>query len=635
MFSPSRDRPLLCQHRVLSCKGTFAALFIRLCLFAASTATARAQVDVLTQHNDNKRTGVNLQETVLTPADVNQSGFGMVFKRALDDQLYTQPLIVTGLAVGGGTRDLVFATTVNNSVYAFDANDAEATLPLWHVNFGIPANLHSADFGCLDINGQMGIIGTPVIDKARGALYVVAMTQAGARTGPGTGYVQKLHALDLTTGADLPESPVLISAQGFDPLMESQRPALMLANGMVYVSYASHCDKDPYHGFIMAYDAKTLAQLSIFNTSPTGSRASIWQSGQGPAADEQGNVYVVTGNGSWDGVSNYSESFLKLTPRLELLDWFTPTNHLTLDQHDADLNSSGATLIPGTHLVLGGGKEGVLYTLDTRSLGHLGDEHAVQHFRATASHLHSLVYWQSEKAGNLLYVWGQRDKAKVYRLEGNKLNETPFMSRDTPNEGHPGAMLSLSANGKRDGILWAAIHATGDSWHESRPGVLHAYDADDIRRELWNSLQNSARDDCGEYSKMAPPTIANGMVYLASFGTENAGTGQFCVYGLLPRRSQVRMQAPVGLNVTVSNGKASLSWKPVPGARFYRLVRTSTLEPEAKTVAFGLTAPAFTEAAPVRGETVSYVVVAVGVDGVSGPSQPAEVASPGAKRMTD
>ena len=294
----------------------------------------------------------------------------------------------------------------------------------------------------------------------------------------------------------------------------------------------------------MAYDAKTLAQMSVLNTSPTGSEASIWQSGQGPAVDEEGNVYVVTGNGSWDGVRNFSESFLKLTPDLKLLDWFTPTNHFALDKGDIDLDSSGATLIPGTHVVLGGGKEGVLYTLDTRNLGHLGDEHAMQHFQATASHLHSLVYWESAKRGNLLYVWGQRDKAKVYKFEGNKLGETPLMMRDIPNEGHPGAMLSLSANGNKDGILWAAIHATGDSWHESRPGVLHAYDADDIRHELWNSLEIPSRDDCGEYSKMAPPTIANGRVYLASFGSENVGTGSVLRLWTLPAKGAPRLAAP-------------------------------------------------------------------------------------------
>ena len=614
-------------------KQAIALLLACLCLFAITGGGALAQVDVLTQHNNNARTGVNLQETSLTTANVNKTQFGMLFKRVLDDQLYTQPLIVTGIAAGGGTRDLVYVTTVNNSVYAFDANDSEASAPVWHVNFGMPADVNSADFGCLDINGRMGIIGTPVIDKARGVLYVVALTKAGRVTEPGTGFTQKLHALDLTTGADLPQSPVTIQANSFNALMQNQRPALMLANGMVYVGYASHCDKEPYHGFLMAYDANTLAQVSIFNTSPTGSEGSIWQSGQGPAADEQGNVYVVTGNGSWDGVKNFGESFLKLTPDLKLLDWFTPTNHFELDKRDEDLDSSGATLIPGTHMILGGGKAGVLYTLDTRNLGHLGDEHALQHFQATVSHLHSIVYWQSAKAGNLLYVWGQRDKAKVYRMEGGKLEEAPAMMRDIPNQGHPGAMLSLSANGNKDGILWAAIHATGDSWHESRPGVLHAYNAEDIRHELWNSLQDPGRDDCGEYSKMAPPTIANGRVYLASFGAENVGTGQFCMYGLLPTANPSRLAAPAGIEASVLHHSLTLSWNPVPGAQVYRVFRTSTLEPEAKTVALGLTTPKFTEPAPQRGESASYTVLAVGVDGVSEISEAVKVISPKPNRM--
>jgi hypothetical protein len=593
-------------------------------------------VDVLTQHNDNARTGANLLETELTHRNVNKAQFGMLFKRVLDDQLYTQPLLVTGVQVGGGTRDLVYVTTVNNSVYAFDANDSMAVSPVWHVNFGTPANVHSADFGCLDINGQMGIIGTPVIDRARGVLYVVGLTRAGAEDGSGTGFIQRLHALDLTTGADLPGSPIVISAPAFNALMQNQRPALMLANGMVYVGYASHCDKEPYHGFLMSYDAQTLAQKSVLNTSPTGSEASIWQSGQGPSVDDEGNVYVVTGNGSWDGVTNFSESFLKLSPELKLIDWFTPTNHFALDKGDVDLNSSGATLIPGTHLVLGGGKEGVLYTLDTRNLGHLGDEHALQHFQATASHLHSLVYWQSAKNGNLLYVWGQRDKAKVYKFEGNKLDETPFMMRDVPNEGHPGAMLSLSANGNKDGILWAAIHATGDSWHESRPGVLHAYDADDIRRELWNSLEIQSRDDCGEYSKMAPPTIANGRVYLASFGSENIGTGQFCVFGILPAKDAPELPSPLGVTASVAAKRLTLTWSPVPGARYYRVFRRSTLQPEEKLIAAGLTTETYIEPAPERGESSSYAVVAVAADGrVSALSQAATIALPKTKQMED
>ena len=596
--------------------------------FTSCGVRAHAEVDVLTQHNDNSRTGANLRETVLTPTNVNEKQFGMLFKRVVDDQLYSQPLVVTGVAVGGGTRDLVYVTTVNNSVYAFDANDPNASTPIWHVNFGTPANVHSTDFGCTDMNGQMGIVGTPVIDKARGVLYVVALTQTGERTGPMTGFTQRLHALDLATGADLPESPVVIKANEFDPLMENQRPALALANGMVYVGYASHCDKEPYHGFLITYNARTLVQRDVLNTSPTGSEASIWQSGQGPAIDQAGNVYVVTGNGSWDGKKNFSESFLKLTPHLKLLDWFTPTNHFVLDKRDEDLDSSGATLIPGKNLVLGGGKEGVLYVLDTRHLGHLGDENAVQHFPATVSHMHSLAFWHSAKTGDLLYVWGQLDKPKLYKFDGDKLGPTPYTMLDMPNQGHPGAMVSISANGTKDGIWWAAIHATGNSWHESRPGILHAFDADDVHHELWNSLQQPSRDDCGEYSKMAPPTIANGKVYLSSFGFQNVGTGQMCVYGLLPTSGESKLAAPGGLKASISPHKVTLSWNAVPGAQIYRVLRTSAGETEGKTVALGLTTPTFTDVKGEQGATVTYKVLAVGSEGTSAMSDALEVTPP-------
>jgi hypothetical protein len=576
-----------------------------------------AQVSVTTQHNNLARTGANLQETVLTPANVNGKHFGMLFRRVVDDQVYGQPLYVADVKIGGGTHDVVYVTTVNNSVYAFDANDAAASTPLWHVNFGTPANLYSTDFGCLDMNGNVGIVGTPVIDKETATLYVVALTKAGS------GYQQRLHALDIATGADMANSPVTLSAAEFDPLMQNQRPALMLANGAVYVGYASHCDKEPYHGFLFAYDAKSLQQTAVFNTTPTGMGASIWQSGQAPAADGDGNVYVVSGNGSWDGKTNFSESFLKLSPQLKLLDWFTPINHDKLDKDDNDINSSGATLIPGTKLVVGGGKEGVLYTIDGNNFGHLGDVHAMQHFQATGSHLHSIVYWESAKKGKLLYIWGQRDKARVYRMSADgKLNETPVMSRAEMNEGHPGAMLSLSANGSRDGILWAAIHATGDSWHESRPGILHAYDADDIGRELWNSLEDPARDNCGNYAKMAPPTIANGKVYLASFGTENIGTGELCVYGLLPDRATPAALA--GLKATIAGGRVSLQWQVSGGSTTYRVASSRSADGPFTTIASGLTSPSFADIPAPEGMSY-FEVTAVNSNGVGVASRPVSV----------
>jgi hypothetical protein len=445
-------------------------------------------------------------------------------------------------------------------------------------------------------------------------LYVVALTKAGGR------FTQRLHALDLATGADLPNSPVTIAAPGFDPLFQNQRPALVLSGGNVLIGYASHCDKDPYHGFLMSYDAASLKQVGVFNTSPGGSEASIWQSGQAPSFDDKGNIYFITGNGSWNGTTQFSESFIKLDPQLHLLDWFTPTNHFQLDKDDNDLNSSGAVLLPGTHLVIGGGKEGVLYVIDTDRFGHLGDEHAVQHFAATSSHLHSMVYWKSAKNGALLYIWGQRDRARAYRFNGNRFDETPFMMRPDKNDGHPGAMLSLSANGDKDGILWAAIHATGDSWNESRPGILHAYDADDIDHELWNSLQNPARDDCNNYSKMSPPTVANGKVYLASFGTSNIGTGQLCVYGLLP--SGPPPDAPTGVRASVQGRFITIRWNPAAQAKTYSLEVSQA--GATRVIASGLTRPEFTEPAATLG-TREYAVRSANANGESALSAAATV----------
>ena len=576
---------------------------------------AGAQVNVVMQHNNRERTGANLEETALTPANVNKEQFGILFKHTVDDQLYTQPLVLTKVRIGGGWHDVVFVTTVNNSVYAFDANDPAATEPFWHVNFGTPASLRDYDFGCLDMNGNMGIVGTPVIDPSAGILYVVALTKVAGH------FEQRLHALDVSTGADMPNSPTVIEAPDFNPLLQNQRPALMLDHGNVYIGYSSHCDKEPYHGFLLSYDATTLKQAGVINTSPGGEGASIWQSGQAPAVDDQGDIYVSTGNGSWNGVTQFSESFLKLTAPMKLVDWFTPTNHVELDKQDNDVDSSGVMLIPKTHLAVGGGKQGVLYVLDRDRLGQLGDEHAVQRFQATSSHMHSLVYWDSARNGRLLYLWGQRDRQRVYKFNGDKLGETPFMSRPEKNQGHPGGMLSLSANGDKDGILWVAIHNSGDSWHESRPGILHAFAADDINHELWNSLQLPARDDCGEYSKMAPPTIANGKVYLASFGTENTGTGQMCAYGLLP--SGAAPPAPSGVEASIQEKIVTIDWQPSPGATYYAL--ESTQGGVRHIAASGLTKTSFAEPAANKGST-EYRVYAFRNEVCSSPSQAATVA---------
>jgi hypothetical protein len=608
-----------------SCAGRFDAnVFRRLATNILSLSLcanlAGAQVDVLTQHNDEARTGTNLKETMLTPANVNPKQFGMLFRRVVDDQIYGQPLYVANLKIRGGTHDVVYITTVNNSVYAFDANDRAASTPFWHINFGTPPNVYDGKFGCTDMTGNMGIIGTPVIDAQDGVLYVVASTRVG------DGFMQRLHALDLATGADRPDSPVTINAPGFDPLMESQRPGLLLSRGKIYIGYASHCDKDPYHGFLISYDARSLQQTGVFNTSPKGQAASIWQFGQAPAVDAEGNIYFVTGNGSWDGSSNFSESFLKLDPDLKLLDWFTPTDHAHLDSIDADLDCSGAMLIPGTHLVLDAGKQGVLYLVDANHMGHLGDDHAVQHFQATSSQLPSLVYWNSAQNGPLIYMWGQTDRLRAYQFHDGRLKETALAIRPELTQGHPGAMISLSAAGDKNGILWAAIHASGDSWHESRPGILHAYDADNVLHELWNSLENPTRDDCNNYAKTAPPTIANGKVYLASFGTSNSASGQLCVYGLLPDGPPP--SPPANTKATAEDAQISLSWAPSQGATTYTVKRSAKSGAPLEITTGGMTSTTFTDITASTGMTYDYVVTAVNANGESAPSVAATVFLP-------
>jgi hypothetical protein len=584
------------------------------------SAGGSSHVSILTQHNNDERTGSNLNEIILSPSNVNTKHFGMLFRRTVDDQIYGQPLYVANVKLRGGTHDVVYITTVNNSIYAFDANTASAVEPFWHVNFGTPPNVYDGKYGCTDMNGNMGIIGTPVIDAQDGTLYVVAATRIG------NDFTQRLHALDLATGTDRAMSPVTITAPGFAPLMESQRPGLLLSRGKVYVGYASHCDKEPYHGFLISYDAKSLAQTGVFNTSPEGKAASIWQFGQAPAVDTDGNIYFVTGNGSWNGRSDFSESFLKLDPNLRVLDWFTPTNHAHLDAIDADLDCSGAVLIPGTSLVMNAGKEGVLYLVDAHHMGNLGDDKAVQHFQVTSSQLPSLVYWNSAKNGPLVYMWGQTDRLRAYRLDGERLKETPFASRPEMTEGHPGAMLSLSANGNKDGILWASIHAVGDSWHESRPGILHAYAADDIRHELWNSLEQPTRDGCGNYAKTAPPTVANGKVYLASFGTRNTGGGQLCVYGLLP--DGPGPLPPSSVDGSAGDGQVSLSWTASGDDSTYTVERSMKSAELPETIASGLTSPSFTDITAGNGKTYEYAVTAANSNGESAPSSIATVVLP-------
>ena len=511
-----------------------------------------APLNMLTQHNDNQRTGANLRETVLNTSNVNAKTFGKLLTRDVDGYLYAQPLYVSKLTVPGkGTHNVVFLATAHNSVYAFDADDPKAADPLWKINLGpsIPAGeVYRSRW--TDMRVEIGITSTPVVDLVNKAIYVEAKTKEG-----GT-YVHRLHALDITTGKERVGSPVIIKASAagtgegsengrvsFDPVKHLQRAGLLLANGVVYLGFGSHADDPPFHGWILGYDARTLERVCVFNVTPNGTEGSVWQAGMGMAADGAGNIYAMTGNGTFDadsGGRDYGNSILKLRPvpgTLAVADYFTPYNQAMLNEHDQDLGASGPLLVPGTTLIIGGGKNGWLYVTHRDALGHIhaGDDSQIaQTFQMTPGNIHGApVYWNGPK-GPMVYVWPEFDHLKAMKFAGGKLAETPAsQSEVVVPDGMPGGFLSVSADGGKvgTGIVWSCTPYDANANWETVPGIVRAYDASDLSHLLWDSKQNAGRDDVGMFAKFCPPTVINGRVYVSTF------SNQLQVYGLLNSRS--------------------------------------------------------------------------------------------------
>jgi hypothetical protein len=544
-----------------------------LCVFGILTGGVASatpnSVAVLTHHNDGARTGADRQETVLNTQNVNSNEFGLVGVRNVDDEIYAQPLIMTNVAIAGkGERNVVVVATVNDSVYAFDADDLNQTEPYWHANFlgkdVVPPRNTDMTGACdghyTDFSGNIGIVGTPVIDAESRTLYVVARTKE-----QGSNFVQKLHALNLDDGQERPNSPVTIEASckgtaddgtngvvTFDPLHENQRPALALTGGVVYVGWASHCDWGPYHGWLLGYDARTLSRAVVYNTTPNGDEGGIWMSAEAPAIDSDGALYLAVGNGTVGSVAdpratiNRGESLLKLGrdgQKLKVLDWFTPCNWKALNEGDLDFGSSGVLLVPGVRLAVSGSKEGKLYVLEQDRLGHMSygktDTNIVQAFQVTPikppNNIHSSpVFWKGSN-GSYIYVWGESDYLRQYELEGTKDRFREQNKAHGPTRapvGMPGGFLSVSADDAKagTGIVWGSHPLNGDANHEVCPGILHAYDAEDVGHELWNSEQVSKRDSVGNFAKFCPPTVANGKVYLATFSKK------LCIYGMLNQK---------------------------------------------------------------------------------------------------
>jgi hypothetical protein len=500
---------------------------------------------VTTWRYDSSRSGVNSQEYALTKQNVQTSTFGKLFSCPVNGYIYAQPLWVSNVSIGSSVHNMVFVATDHDSLYAFDA-DGPGCKNVWSNSSisllgpgeaAVPSpNLNTSSFGA-----TVGVTGTPVIDPSSQSIYLVAMSY-----NPNfNSFIQRLHAIDITTGQERPGSPVEISASvagsgydnsngivTFDPQRQNQRPALLLLNGVIYVSWASFDDTDYYHGWVIGYSTSTLAQVSIFNDTPDGREGGIWMSGGGPAVDPQGSIYLLTGNGDFTansiGGRDYGDTFLKLNAGLSVTDWFTPYNQASLSQADLDLGGGGAVIFidqsvgPYPHLIVGGGKGGTLYLLNRDNLGQFNsssDSQIVQSLPVSSNGIYATpLFWQ-----NTLYV-GASDTplgSFVFSPLTGQFQSLPS-ANSSAFYGFPGATPALSAAGASGGILWAIQRASAS------PAVLHAYDATNLNIELWNSSQASNnRDLAGTAVKFTVPTIANGKVYV---GTQT----ELDVYGLLP-----------------------------------------------------------------------------------------------------
>jgi hypothetical protein len=523
----------------------------------------RSQVNVLTYHNDFARTGQNTNETILTPANVNSNSFGKLFSYPVDGQIYGQPLLVTGVAIPGqGTHNVVFVVTMHDSVYAFDAdsNAGQNGGVLWQVNFGTSAVTPNNDFGNRygayhDIRPEVGIVSTPVIDLASGTLYLNAFTHEGSS------YVQRIHALNITNGAEQPFSPVTVSAAipgsgvgssggvlRFDPKANGlQRSALTLAGGRLFVTYSGFADTDPYHGWVLGFDKATLQQLTnyIFNTTPNSTVAAyggnageggLWMGGNGLCVDAATNLYFEVGNGVFNvtnggGGTEYADSFVKLSTSsgLSVADFFTPFDQSTLALNDTDLGSGGPVLLPDAvgsgghpHLIVGSGKSGKIYLVDRDAMGHFNsgsDSQIVQ----TVSGALQAVFSTPAYFNQRLYYQAVGDRLKVFAITNGVLSNSA-LSQSATTMGHPGATPSVSANGTNNAIVWVVQGSAVSSGIPTGPGVLHAYNAYNLGQELYNSSQVVNRDTASGAVKTIVPTVANGKVYVG-------GASALSVYG--------------------------------------------------------------------------------------------------------
>ena len=497
--------------------------------------------DVVTYHYNAARQGFNQFETVLNRSNVNSKSFGLRGYFAADGRVDAQPLYLYRVAIGPNIHNVLYVATENDSVYAFDADHGQQ---LWKVSVAPAGETPSDDLGCVLISPQIGITATPVIDRQRGAMYLVAMTKDSSG-----GYHHRLHALDITSGAELFGGPTEITASYpgtgdgsqngqvlFDPRQYAERSALLSYGGKIYLAFTSHCDYRPYTGWVMAYNALTLQQTSVLNLTPNGNSGAIWMSGGGLAADSQGSIYLMNGNGTFDTTldsqgmpssGDFGNCIVKLSTSLKLavVDYFTMYDTVTETEEDLDLGSGGPVLLPDIydnqgqlhHLLLGAGKDGNIYVANRDNLGkyHPDQDNIYQEI---VGGLPGGMWANPAYYNNTLYFGAYAAPLKAFSLSNGQLSTAPTSMTATI-FAYPGTTPSVSANLGSNGIVWTVENVL--------PAVLHAYNADNLANELYNSNQAGSRDQFGPATRFVTPVIVDGKVFVAT------PTG-VATFGLLP-----------------------------------------------------------------------------------------------------
>jgi hypothetical protein len=523
------------QVVITNAAGSVTSSQAKLTVSATPPATGTTS-DITTYKYNVSRTGLNSTETVLTLANVNSTQFGLLRKLVVDGKVDAQPLYLANLTVAGAAHNVVYVATEHGSVWAFDSDTGTK---LWQVSL-LKSGESPGNNGCSQITPEIGVTSTPVIDRTAGIIYAVAMSKDSS-----SNYHQRLHALDITTGAEMLGGPTDITASytgtgtpiTFNPAQHAERAGLLLSGGTIYTSWTSHCDVAPYSGWVIAFSASTLARSAILNVAADSQNGpSIWMSGGGPAADSSGNVFLITANGDFDtamdtnGFPNHGDfgnSFLKISPAsagLTVIDYFAQHDTVARSSQDADLGSGGELLLPDMsdstgktrHLMVGAGKDTNIYLVDRDSMGKFNS--STNNIVQTLSGALPGGVWSTPAYfNNTLYFGDVSGTLKAFAITAAKITATPS-SQSPTSFIYPGTAASVSADGTANGIVWA---------HENTsPGVLHAFDASNLSHELYNSNQAAnAKDQFGAGNKYITPVVADGKVFV---GTTNS----VAVFGL-------------------------------------------------------------------------------------------------------